>query len=217
MSELIAILLPVQTAQTVEPVTDAELRRLPEILEQPGVRAVRHFCLSPEQRSKGPYPHAITLCLLSSEEGAQAWFLSRRGDRESGMAVGVFEAMRSRTGEPTDAGSHMLVAFSDPLPGRDDEYNTWYWDRHFPDGLRLPDVVSGQRFKLKKDVSDSDFPYGHVALYGLHTTELARHLDRLGKISGTPEMPISPSLSPKFGAWWVQPASPWILSGRQKP
>lgn len=41
------------------------------------------------------------------------------------------------------------IVFSDPLPGRDDEFNEWYDNVHVPELLAVPGMVSAQRYRLR--------------------------------------------------------------------
>jgi len=41
------------------------------------------------------------------------------------------------------------LVYSRPFPGRDDEYNEWYDNTHIPDILKVPGVVSAQRYDLR--------------------------------------------------------------------
>ena len=59
-------------------------------------------------------------------------------------------------------GKHCFVVITTPLPGKDDEFNTWYTEQHLPDVLRFPGFVSEQRFKLPED---STLPGRYLALY----------------------------------------------------
>lgn len=40
------------------------------------------------------------------------------------------------------------IVYSDPLPGRDDEFNEWYDNVHVPQLLAVPGMLSAQRYTL---------------------------------------------------------------------
>lgn len=42
---------------------------------------------------------------------------------------------------------HLLLAFTRPRPGREDEYNDWYSNHHLHDAVRLDGFRAGQRFR----------------------------------------------------------------------
>jgi hypothetical protein len=41
-----------------------------------------------------------------------------------------------------------LLVYTNPVPGRDGDFNEWYDNTHVPQILALPMVVSAQRFRL---------------------------------------------------------------------
>ena len=45
-------------------------------------------------------------------------------------------------------GRHVLVVYTNPVEGEEDEYNKWYDETHLPDIVDVPGVVSGSRLKL---------------------------------------------------------------------
>jgi hypothetical protein len=47
------------------------------------------------------------------------------------------------------ADKFIQIVFSNPLDGRDDEFNDWYDNVHVPDLLAIPGMVSAQRYGLK--------------------------------------------------------------------
>lgn len=44
--------------------------------------------------------------------------------------------------------SSIFFVLTEPEPGREDEYNDWYNNRHIPDVLTVPGFVAAQRFLL---------------------------------------------------------------------
>lgn len=42
----------------------------------------------------------------------------------------------------------LQLVFSNPVEGRDDEFNEWYDNVHVPEILAIPGIVSAQRFDL---------------------------------------------------------------------
>jgi hypothetical protein len=65
---------------------------------------------------------------------------------------------------------HVLLVFTDPVAGKEDEYNRWYNDVHLGEVLETDDFVKAQRFKvadLMPGVTDHDY----VAIYELDTED----------------------------------------------
>ncbi len=47
------------------------------------------------------------------------------------------------------ADKFIQIVFSNPLDGKDDEFNDWYDNVHIPDLLSIPGMLSAQRYNLK--------------------------------------------------------------------
>ena len=58
----------------------------------------------------------------------------------------------------------ILVMLSNPVEGREDDYNDWYTNVHGPDALRLRGSLAVQRFKYADDQVQT-FPDGFLARY----------------------------------------------------
>src|SRR5690606_19186746 len=54
--------------------------------------------------------------------------------------------------------NYAYVVLSNPVPGRDQEYNDWYSNRHLADVVAVPGFVSAQRFRLV-DPEAEDAPH----------------------------------------------------------
>ena len=85
--------------------------------------------------------------------------------------------------------NHQLVVLTNPVVGREDEYNAWYNDQHLQDVLAVPGFVAAQRFK----VADRDLKTSHkyLAIYEVETENLAKTMENLNAAAGTPAMMIS--------------------------
>jgi hypothetical protein len=61
----------------------------------------------------------------------------------------------------------IFVVSSNAVTGRDDEYNEWYTERHLDETLRVPGVVSAQRFRLHEHQMAGREPsaYQYLAIY----------------------------------------------------
>jgi len=91
---------------------------------------------------------------------------------------------------------YLLVVNSNPVQGREQEYNEWYSHRHIADLLALPGVVSARRFVLEQvQLSDVPRPFKYLALYEVETDDLQDFVGQLLLRSGTESLPISTALS----------------------
>ena len=59
----------------------------------------------------------------------------------------------------------MLIVFTSPAEGREDEYNDWYDNTHLAEFCALPGVESGKRFKLSPNGPKAATTY--TAIYEL--------------------------------------------------
>ena len=59
----------------------------------------------------------------------------------------------------------LYLAFSNPVEGREDEFRAWYDEVHIPDLLRVPGIVSAQRFELDDVALNAGAPHRHLVVY----------------------------------------------------
>lgn len=103
-------------------------------------------------------------------------------------------------------GKYNLIALTNPLEGRDDEFNDWYTNEHLPDVFKLPGIVAAQRYQLS-DVQYRSGPmdWKYMAVYEIEIDDLSVTLDALAAASGTDAMKLSPAISPERMVWIYQP------------
>ncbi|MDG2113251.1 MAG: hypothetical protein P8N02_11635 [Actinomycetota bacterium] len=63
---------------------------------------------------------------------------------------------------------HVLFVFTDPVEGKEDEYNSWYNDIHLGEVLQTDGFVRAQRFKVS-DMMPGVTEHEYVAIYELET------------------------------------------------
>lgn len=86
---------------------------------------------------------------------------------------------------------YTFLAFTNPTPGKEDEYNQWYEEHHLKDVLQCPGFVSARRFRL----ADTRFefntvtpPYRYLALYEIETDDVQASLKEIVNRAGTADM-----------------------------
>ncbi|MDV6286473.1 GAF domain-containing protein [Rhodococcus jostii] len=90
---------------------------------------------------------------------------------------------------------HVMVVLSDPVEGRENEYNEWYSGQHLRETLQTPGWSAARRFVLAKDQLSEHLPkQKYLAVYELSTDDPA---DALAALRGrsdaiTPSESISP-------------------------
>jgi len=99
-----------------------------------------------------------------------------------------------------------LIALTNALEGRDDEFNDWYTNVHLADVLKLPGVVAAQRFRMSDtQYRPGPFEYGYMAVYEIEIDDISRTLSELKAVSGTEKMPLSPALNTQRMVWILEP------------
>ena len=93
-------------------------------------------------------------------------------------------------------------ALSNPVPGREEEFNRWYGTDHMIHTVLIPGVLAGQRFRR----DEGPWPSGkHDYLTIWEMDDPAFALAQLAQGRGTDAMPISPSVDMST----VQPPTMW--------
>jgi hypothetical protein len=107
---------------------------------------------------------------------------------------------------------HCFVVMSDPVPGREDEYNDWYSNRHLSDVLALEGFTAAQRFEFAPTHHSQEAPHRYLAIYEVEEDQLdtavsalrtALEESRREEAEGrAPRMPSSPGLAAGRITWW---------------
>lgn len=81
---------------------------------------------------------------------------------------------------------YKLVALTNAVAGREDEFDQWYDRQHIPDVLSIPGVLSAERF-----VVVGEGPHRYMTIYEIETDDLEAVKAELGSRPGTDRMPIT--------------------------
>jgi hypothetical protein len=90
-----------------------------------------------------------------------------------------------------DLAHYLFLVVSNPVAGREAEFNDWYSRQHLDDVLRVPGFTGARRFMVS---GESRLPGRYVAIYELECADPDAVLASLNARAGTPDMPISPAL-----------------------
>jgi hypothetical protein len=79
---------------------------------------------------------------------------------------------------------YIMTVRSNPVAGREDEYNEWYDRHHLPELLMTPTLVAGQRYRLAPielpDYLGYQKPrHSYMVVYEIETESLERTRDLL--------------------------------------
>ena len=91
---------------------------------------------------------------------------------------------------------YVFVVYSNPVKGREDEYNDWYSNQHLSDLLVIPGIVSAKRFVLSDtQASPSPQSYHYMSIYNIETGDPQGIMNELISRAGTSRMVHSTALS----------------------
>jgi hypothetical protein len=100
---------------------------------------------------------------------------------------------------------YTFVVLTNPVAGKEAEFNEWYNGQHVPDVLNVPGFVSAQRFRL----ADAQFggeasrTHKYLALYEIETDDVDGTLKELRARGGTAEIVSTDPLDTKSVATFV--------------
>jgi hypothetical protein len=100
---------------------------------------------------------------------------------------------------------HMVVQ-SQAMPGRDDDYNTWYDNQHFGDICALPGVTGGRRLENVMTLAGEP-GLKYLAIYDIETDDIGAVMAEMGRRGAAGEMPISDALDGPASQLWVYKVS----------
>ena len=87
-------------------------------------------------------------------------------------------------------GRYVYVVMTNPVEGREAEYNAWYDEIHLKDVCSAQGFVGARRFRL----ADGDSAHRYLALYEMETDDPQRDLAALTALAGTDRMRMSDAL-----------------------
>ena len=110
-----------------------------------------------------------------------------------------------------------LIVLTDPVEGREDEYNEWYNEEHLHDVLALKGVRAAQRFRFRPGQLGETAPFQYLAIYeveGLTVEEAEAEL--LDAASDRERMPISKAMARERATWWFEGITERVEAGAQR-
>jgi hypothetical protein len=98
-----------------------------------------------------------------------------------------------------------LIVLTNPVEGREDEYNDWYSDRHLDDVLAVKGFRAAQRFEFRPGKLSGDAPFRYLAIYEAEgTTVEAAEAALLATAADKDLMPISNAMARERATWWFE-------------
>jgi len=100
-------------------------------------------------------------------------------------------------------GRYVFVVHSNPVAGREQEYNDWYAQRHLQELLACPGIVAARRLVLaEQQVRDVAQPFQYLALYEIETEDLQGFIDELLARATSGRIARSSALSDSSPVFW---------------
>jgi len=72
---------------------------------------------------------------------------------------------------------------TNPVAGREDEYNDWYQHTHLPQLMQLPGFVAAQRYRTVATLGEGEHPYKYMAEYEIETDDVQAAIGELMRAS----------------------------------
>lgn len=85
-----------------------------------------------------------------------------------------------------------LLVFTNPLEGKEAEYNEWYRKFHLPEVVAVQGFKSAQLFRLTKEQAVEQQSHRYLAIYELENDDVGGAIQRLH--AALPTMHIDPVL-----------------------
>lgn len=127
----------------------------------------------------------------------------------AGEGADLFRALplgEVQTGDATPVERIALcLVFSNPVEGREAEFNDWYSQRHLPDVLRVPGYLSARRFSLESGDGGPPPGWRYLAIYEVDFARYDAALTEVAARSGTDLMPISDAAARPLSAHFLMP------------
>jgi len=89
---------------------------------------------------------------------------------------------------------YVFVVFTEPVEGRESDYNAWYSDVHIADVLALDGIVGARRFKLAQMDPPQDGHPPYLALYEIEVDDVSKIPAAIRQAVAEGRMPISDAL-----------------------
>lgn len=87
------------------------------------------------------------------------------------------------------------VVLSNPVAGREDEYNDWYSNRHLTDVTAVPGFIAAQRFRLIDAAAEGAPQQRYMAIYTMETDDPDAAVERLTGLVQSGAMEMSEAFS----------------------
>ena len=105
-----------------------------------------------------------------------------------------------------------LIVMTNPVEGKEQEFNDWYDNQHIRDVLAVPGIVSAQRLKAAdSQLGNRSSPYRYLAVYEVEVENLKDVIAAIVERGSTGRMPRSDAMdSSNVFTVFFEPTGPKI-------
>ena len=80
------------------------------------------------------------------------------------------------------------TVYSNPMPGKEAEFNDWYTNVHLAEVLKIDGFLSAQRFQLAELQVINDQPYRYMAMYEIENDNIEQTVQNMMAAAGGLQM-----------------------------
>lgn len=108
---------------------------------------------------------------------------------------------------------HLLLVLSEPVPGKEDEYNDWYTGTHLGEVVNTPGFVAAQRFEFVVSKDGTPPPFSHIAIYEVEG-DLFEAKEALAA-GRDKRVPVPDAMAEVRKSWWYTSISDRVVADGQ--
>jgi hypothetical protein len=141
----------------------------------------------PEQHPRWRYAQliesgpAIAPESVCSDDGAVAMIATPHAPRIGGQTKGPLA---------------IWLVMTNPVEGKEAEFNDWYDSQHIHDVLAIPGIVSGRRYRVTQSTGGEDQHFAYFALYEIEFNQASAAVAEARERAGGARMPNPGYLAP---------------------
>jgi len=100
--------------------------------------------------------------------------------------------------------NYSLLVLSNPVPGREDDFNRWYTHVHLDDVRSIEGFTGARRYRILND-DGIVAHYSYLAVYDLETNDVSATMNELRRRGQSGEMLISDALDRNVVTYLCEP------------
>jgi len=103
--------------------------------------------------------------------------------------------------------NYRFLVFTNPVEGREEEFNRWYDDVHLPDVMKVEGFVDARRFEIQP-MGDNAPAHRYLAIYELDTENPGATLAEVSSRCESGEIQLSDAMSSDMSTFLVKAIVP---------